>query len=394
MESKLYDKEIGSDWGIWRFYEYTCGLGRTERFYFTCKIGRNRDMKKRTEPSKRRVTYSDIAKELGVSKMTVSYSLRNDPRISEVTRLRVQEKANEMGYQPDPMLSALAHYRSANQDKPANSVLAWVNFCRQPEKQREREVFNCYWKGAKEAAHKLGYQLEEFRLKDLPLHRMHSIFKARGIRGIILTPTPTDEEPSPEELSAFPWKDYATVRFGESLRFLSVDFISSAQVPNTILAFEAMQNKGYSRIGFVGHYLRHRLFSAGYLWAQLALPKSRQLKPLFLSDDEDQSQFEGEFARWVNSQKPDAIICSAANILKSLKKMGYNVPQDIGLASLSKQDNPIDAGIDQNSMEIGRTAVRTLIAQLDENRYGIPDTPKEVLVEGHWTDGSMLPGKE
>lgn len=351
-------------------------------------------MEKNADPSKRRITYSDIAKALGVSKMTVSYSMRNDPRISEATRIRVQEKAVEMGYQPDPMLSALANYRSANQDKPAKAVLAWINFFKQPEKQREWDVFNCYWVGAKEAARKLGYQLEEFRLKDIPLHRMHSIFKARGIRGIIITPTPAEEEPSPEELDAFPWKDYATVRFGESLRFLKVDFISSSQVPNAILAFEEMQKKGYQRIGFVGHYLRHRLFSAGYLWAQQALPLSRQLKPLYLTIDDERSKLESKLGKWMQSQKPDAIICSAANILQTLKCLGYKVPQDIGLASMSKQDNPINAGIDQNSEEIGCAAIRTLVAQLDENRYGIPATQKEILVEGHWIDGSMLPGRK
>jgi len=346
-----------------------------------------------SDSSKRRITYSDIAKELGISKMTVSYSMRNDTRISEATRIRVQEKAVQMGYQPDPMLSALAHYRSANKDKQTNAVLAWINFCKQPEKQREWDVFNCYWEGAEEAAHKLGYQLEEFRLKDLPLHRMHSIFKARGIRGIILTPTPAEEEPSPEELSTFPWKDYAIVRFGESLRFLQVDFISSAQVPNAILAFEEIQKKGYQRIGFVGHYLRHRLFNAGYLWAQQAQPVSRQLKPLYLSLDDERSKLESKLGKWMQSQRPDAIVCSAANILQTLKYLGYKVPQDVGLASISKQDNPINAGIDQNSEEIGRAAIRTLVSQLDENRYGIRESQKEILVKGNWTDGSMLPDK-
>ncbi|MGJ8641119.1 MAG: LacI family DNA-binding transcriptional regulator [Opitutaceae bacterium] len=346
-----------------------------------------------SKSSKKRVTYSDIAEALGVSKMTVSYSMRNDPRISETTRLRVQEKAIEMGYSPDPMLSALAHYRSENREKPANSVLAWINFCKHPEEQRKREVFNCYWKGAEEAARKRGYQLKEFRLQELSLQRMHSIFKARGIRGILLTPTPADEEPAAEELAAFPWESYATVRFGESLRSLNVDFISSAQVPNTILAFEEMQRKGYQRIGFVGHYQRQRLFSAGYIWAQHALPKSQQLEPLFLPNANHRERLYDDLGNWMKSQQPDAIICTAVGILETLKKLGCKIPKDIGLVSMSKQDNPIDAGIDQNSEEIGRTAIRALVSQLDENRYGFPRTPKEILVEGHWTDGSMLPRK-
>ncbi|MDF7809218.1 LacI family DNA-binding transcriptional regulator [Pontiellaceae bacterium B12219] len=340
--------------------------------------------------SKKKITYSDIAGALGVSKMTVSYSLRNDPRISEATRIRVQQKAEEMGYTPDPMLSALSNYRHTSQEKKRSAVLAWLNFHRQPEKQREWEVFNLYWKGAEAAARKLGFELEEFRLKDLSLHRMQSIFKARGIRGLLLTPTPADEEPGAAELAAFPWKEYSIVRFGESLRSLKVNFVSSAQVNNTILAFEQIQQKGYQRIGFVGHYQRHRLFSSGYLWAQQALPQTRQLNPLFLSSHETFQPLE-PLRHWLEKQKPDAIICSALGIFQSLEKLGYNIPQDLGLASLSRHDNPINAGIDQIPEEIGRTAVLSLVSQLSENRYGIPDVPRQILVEGRWADGSMLP---
>ncbi|MEI6892687.1 MAG: LacI family DNA-binding transcriptional regulator [Pontiella sp.] len=341
--------------------------------------------------NKQRITYSDIAKALGVSKMTISYSLRNDPRISEATRQRVQQKAEELGYEPDPMLSALSNYRHSTPKSTA--TLAWINFHRHPEKQREQDVFNLYWEGANEAARKQGFHLEEFRLHDLPLRRMHTIFKTRGIRGLLLTPTPQHEEPSEKELSTFPWKDYTMIRFGESLPSLKVNSISSAQVTNTIHAFEKLQNKGYERIGFVGQYLRHRLFSAGYLWAQQALPPSRQLPPLFLSEETQPQQRLEMLGIWLDEQKPDAIICSARLILHTLEKLGYRIPEDLGLASMSKYDNPINAGIDQNPEEIGRTAIQTIISQINENSFGIPDSPREILVEGRWVDGSMLPDR-
>ncbi len=343
--------------------------------------------------NKKRITYSDIADALGVSKMTVSYALRNDPRISEAMRLRVQQKAEEMGYTPDPMLSALSSYRHSRHEKKANAVLAWLNFQRHPGKQREQGVFNLYWKGAREAAEKLGFHLEEFQRSEISLQRMHTIFKARGIRGLILSPTPQFEEPSANELGHFPWKDYSMVRFGESLRALNVNFVSSAQVTNTILAFEQVQQRGYRRIGFAGQYLRHRLFSAGYLWAQQALPRSRQLKPLFLPDEDSFQRLE-TIRRWIERQKPDAIICSAPHMFQSLEKLDCRIPDDIGLVSMSRHDNPIDAGINQNAEEIGRTAILSLVSQLNENNYGIPATPKEILVEGRWVDGSMLPDRK
>ena len=47
------------------------------------------------------VTLADIARELGVSKMTVSRAINNNPLISADTRERVLEVARRMSYQPN-----------------------------------------------------------------------------------------------------------------------------------------------------------------------------------------------------------------------------------------------------------------------------------------------------
>src|SRR5690606_18100520 len=57
--------------------------------------------------SPRRVTLSDIAKQAEVHVTTVSLALRNHPRLPERTRKRIQKIAEELGYQPDPVLQAL-----------------------------------------------------------------------------------------------------------------------------------------------------------------------------------------------------------------------------------------------------------------------------------------------
>ena len=53
------------------------------------------------------VTIKDIAKKLGVSFSTVAKALNNDPVVAEKTRIRVREKANEMGYFPNLMAIGL-----------------------------------------------------------------------------------------------------------------------------------------------------------------------------------------------------------------------------------------------------------------------------------------------
>ncbi len=58
------------------------------------------------------VTLADIARELGVSKMTVSRAINNNPLISAETRKRVLEVARRMNYQPNQHARALATNRS------------------------------------------------------------------------------------------------------------------------------------------------------------------------------------------------------------------------------------------------------------------------------------------
>lgn len=58
------------------------------------------------------VTLADIARELGVSKMTVSRAINDHPLINAETRARVLEVARRMNYQPNQHARALATNRS------------------------------------------------------------------------------------------------------------------------------------------------------------------------------------------------------------------------------------------------------------------------------------------
>ncbi|PYS57914.1 MAG: hypothetical protein DMF76_20870 [Acidobacteria bacterium] len=57
-------------------------------------------------------TLADIARELGVSKMTVSRAINNHPEISPETRARILEAAQRMNYRPNQFARALTTNRS------------------------------------------------------------------------------------------------------------------------------------------------------------------------------------------------------------------------------------------------------------------------------------------
>ena len=58
------------------------------------------------------VRLKDIAEDLGVSVMTVSKALRNHNDVAEGTRLRVRQRAKDLGYQPNLLARALGGHRS------------------------------------------------------------------------------------------------------------------------------------------------------------------------------------------------------------------------------------------------------------------------------------------
>jgi DNA-binding LacI/PurR family transcriptional regulator len=109
-----------------------------------------------------RPSIRDIARRLNVSHVTVSMALRDHPRISATRREQVKKMAGEMGYRPDPMLASLIAYRQDKRAKPIAATLAWINRWPDPKTLRKHSEFNAYWEGAREAADRLGYRVEEF----------------------------------------------------------------------------------------------------------------------------------------------------------------------------------------------------------------------------------------
>ena len=61
----------------------------------------------------KRITITDVAQEAGVSLMTVSRAINNKGAISEATRARILQIAEEMGYRPSGLARGLATQRTA-----------------------------------------------------------------------------------------------------------------------------------------------------------------------------------------------------------------------------------------------------------------------------------------
>lgn len=339
--------------------------------------------------SKARVTLRDIAHRLKVSHTTVSRALRNDLQISEAVRQKVQATAKEMGHRPDPLLSALAQYRHGKMTKSISAELAWINWWPDPRKLRSYREFNLYWQGAFNEAEQSGFRLEEFVIgRQMSAERLQKILQTRNIRGVLIPP----HGGNTVDWGDFDWENFCVVRFGHSVTTPRSHLVTSDQLTDGIIAVENIWNKGYRRIGLVISETAQTRFSAGYFYRQKVWPPRQRIPALELSESGG-SAVVRKIHQWLDRYKPDAILTDLRAMPEWLQQSGYEVPKDIGLATLSVLDGGIDAGINQNSEEIGRAAVQLLISLINHNESGIPRICREVLVEGSWVDGQTLPSR-
>jgi DNA-binding LacI/PurR family transcriptional regulator len=343
-------------------------------------------------PTPSRVTLRDIAARLGISHVTVSLALKNHPRISQKRRKQVQALAEEMGYQPDPMLSSLIAYRHSKRTIPIHSAIAWINHWDKPDALRQIHEFDMYWQGASEAAARFGYRLEEFVWNpDMTPKRMETILLTRQIRGVLIPP-----HPSQPDWGDFHWDNFSVIRFGLSIKSPASHIVTSDQMQGIALATKTIFNYGYRRIGFVGgeEFDRHigGNHVAGFQAAQRMLQMETKLHPLLLASDSKKART--ALKTWIASQKPDALLTTQNGLTALLHELGIRIPDDIALASSSISDiRDIDAGLDQNSQEIGRVAVETVISLINANDPGRPLIPRRILVASSWKDGSSMPLK-
>jgi DNA-binding LacI/PurR family transcriptional regulator len=358
-----------------------------------------------TEPTPPRVSIREIAKHLGVNHATVSLALRNSPRISEATRLRVQEAARAMGYRPDPALAALQKYRRDKTAAPVTAALAWVNTWPDPRKLRSFKEFDAYWHGAEQCAAKFGYRLEEFLLnKENPADRLAAILYARNISGIILPP-----RPSSRSLPNFDWSKFSVLRLGRSGNTPNFHVVTSDQVANAMLAFERIHQRGYTRVGYVTSSkawpTSRWLVRAGILLAQAEATGRAQIPHILFDEPDDLHSLSAaeqmhvrdcnqkRLSDWLKEYQPDAIFTELSYMRQMLADLGYQIPGDIGLAVNSILDGDADSGIDQQSWEIGRVAALALISLINDHDLGVPENRREILIQGTWQDGASLAAK-
>ena len=337
----------------------------------------------------RRVTQLDVARRAGVHRATVSMALRNHPNIPPATRDRILKIAAALGYSPDPMLSALAAYRSRQRGPTFHGTLAWLANSAFGFDWRDRRVrphFTDYFEGARRRAAVYGFGVECFDLHDAQMSpaRLAGVLRARGVGGVLLCP-----QPRPDTSMDFPWAQFSAVTFGYTLMAPRLHTVTAAQYRAMLQTMREVRQLGYRRIGLALHGEHDQRTDHNYLAGFLVeseLAAAPEVPTLTVPYEDT-----GALQHWIREHRPDAIVSGNYRILETLRALGLSVPRDIGVACpvLPSAETTV-AGVVENSVHIGEVAVDVLVPMLQRGERGVPPSPHRVHVEGTWLPGATL----
>jgi LacI family transcriptional regulator len=333
-----------------------------------------------------RATLQNIADQAGVSKMTVSRVLRNQPNCGKETRARVQKIAKELNYKKHPLVSALMtdlRYKKESQFKP---IIALLHF--DQHKEELHPNLKNMRRGIKESASMQGYDLEEFYLDDSRMtpKRMLQVFNARGIHAIIFEHSAIPNIELDIDLTG-----YACVATKYSITHPVLHRIETSQFGSILKSVEKLRAYGYKSFGLVlpgnSESISQFRRTGATLHAQRDFPDADRI-PIF----ETKKLTPESIKQWLDTYKPEVVMSQVQEVYDVLVKLNYRIPEDIAYIhlGLSNRDRNI-AGIDPNWTEMGRIAANQVIDQLNRNKVGIPKHPIVTLVQGDWVDGATLP---
>jgi LacI family transcriptional regulator len=334
-----------------------------------------------------RVTLRDIAAAAGVHYSTISLALRDNPRISQSVRQKIKEIAEQMGYIPDPALSALNAYRKTKLPAHYQSTIAWVDNWKGMGSLRDQPTFNEYFEGAYDRVRQLGYELEEFQI-DVSPERASKILRTRGIKGLLLAPQFEARTQLP-----FHYDWFSSITFGYSLQPRVFHLVTNHQLHSVISSMQELTKLGYRKIGLFLHKdIDDKVDNAyvmGYWHFCHEQSLATYMEPRLIPRGESDRS---AFFEWYQTHKPDAVLSSGRlSIVDWFKEIGLSVPDDVGYARLSVgRNDEYHSGVYENGLLIGRTAVDFLVGMLQRGEYGFPDTPIRILVEGVWKPGKTV----
>lgn len=332
------------------------------------------------------ITLQQIARAADCSLATVSYALRDDPRIRPETRALVQKVAAQLGYRPNPRFSALmSHIRNSRPVVDGERIaFVWVHTSR--AESAKDPFLQRVFLGAKARAEALGYGLEPFWTAERGMtdRRLSQVMKSRGIVGVLLSPVIHEAEVTLDlEWSCFAPAVIGNARWSPELHHaghhhylamrMALEKLAAAGCRRPMAILEADVNERARRAWEAAFAVFHPSRSAATELLWIGSPGDRRA-----------------VARRVKTSRPDALVVSDHATIERIRAMNLTAVAGLPIVNLHWLPSaPEIGGIDQSYDMVAANAVDLVVSQLSSNETGVPPWPRMLLFSGRW----VAPGK-
>lgn len=317
---------------------------------------------------KKKVKMADIAAALNVSIVTVSKALSNQKGVSEELREKIKNLANEMGYKQ----FSLTMDKEKLESFTIGIIVPDYYFGKY-----DSFYWQIYQEVATEAVRNECYtMLEVISCEDEKNLEIPKIIRDKKVDGVILIGPPSG--------------DYIqTLKKEITMPLVCLDFfdqtgdfdsVISDGFYGTYMLTNYLFDMGHEDIVFVGTLLFTNSIMDRYLGFYKSMiehgKKPEEIRAINDRDWEtgDVRTYEFEFPE----KMPTAFVCNcdlaANNLIKALRKNGYNVPDDISVVGYDNYLYPglLDIGIttyDVNVKEMARKSIKILIKKIKNNNH-------------------------
>jgi LacI family transcriptional regulator len=323
--------------------------------------------------TRQRVTMADVAREAGVSLMTVSRAINGKEGISHSTRDRIQDIIDRLGYRPSDIA------RSLVTDRTGTIGLVVID--------NTNPFFSEFARGVEHEAYAQGYNVflcntdEDIEREQAILHSLEE----KRVDGIILCSPRLDESPLRSALK----RHAAVVIINRRLAEPRLGMILVDDERGGRIMTEHLLSRGHRAIGYLSGPSRSfsgQLRAAGYRAALCAA--GIQPNPAWERDCLPVVESGREAALDLLTRQPEltALFCyndlSAVGALQACADLGRRVPADVAIAGFD--DVPLAAWVTPPlttchvpMCDLGSRAMRLLL----EHIQGCRSTCEDILIE-------------
>jgi LacI family transcriptional regulator len=310
------------------------------------------------------VRLKDIARDLGVSAVTVSKVLRNHNDIGSETRERVLKRIKELNYQPNQNARALATGKSHLVGLIVPDLL--------------HQFFAQVTKGVSRALRKQGYGLIMASSEENPLYEKQEIEQmlARHVDALIIASTQKTPQFFKRTVKRVPY-----VLVDRKFAGLKANFIGTDDITAGMLATEHLIAQGCRNIAYIGGDYPSTAADRLEGFRRVLAKHGLNVKPQYiclrthLEDAADSTGHSAMESLMNLKPRPDGVFCFsdplANGAMQAILERGLRIPEDVSIIGCG---NVLYAGalrvpltsVDQNSEAMGEHAARIALALVNQ----------------------------